>query len=412
MLLAAEPGTLSILVVVGLIILVWRPANRGTRALVIGLAVIIGVGIVALTSYRSHQVQQSARESNWSWQAQEMARQNRQRAESFARDAQARSEALARDAQQRSDAIARSAATRFTTPPRVQHSNGRLTAEVKAPAATQSGTAPLSVATKKSSLFAALSDAVVHAWTSSGTTPPTAIAKQPENLLNHGPPLPANPNRTRYADLVKTPDQPPAWVNTTGQQQGDAYLMTVHVGPYTTLLECERELPKALQAAVAEYAELLLGDAHVHLPDDNLQPSLERQRWVETRPIDIAGAAQAMVVLHVQLGFDPAMQRQIRYLAEHAAQSATIYRRLKVTGLALGGLLGLLALAWGGLSLVGTQSQTKEENLTRETAPVAARKGPRFRHIFFGGLLAVLVILVILAVFWGVRVPAAFTPLP
>ncbi len=166
-------------------------------------------------------------------------------------------------------------------------------------------------------------------------------------------------------------------------------------------------MPRALQAAVGEYAGLLLGHSgvQVSVPDDMLQASLTGQRCEEKRPIEIEidGAKQDMVVLHVQLGFDPAMQRQIRYLAEHAAQSATIYQRLKLSGLALGGLLGLLALAWGGLSAITRRQDTATD---QELAPTVVAKSHKFTVLLVTG---VFVAIAFLAAYWlvgaGVPIP-------
>ena len=80
------------------------------------------------------------------------------------------------------------------------------------------------------------------------------------------------PDGSQPRDVPAKP-QPPAWVNAAPKMEDDCYMMSVRVGPFTTPLECERELPKALQGAVAEYAELSLGPeaAAVRLPDDDLQ---------------------------------------------------------------------------------------------------------------------------------------------
>jgi len=281
--------------------------------------------------------------------------------------------------------------------------NRRLASQVS------KATAPLPpAAPQKADLFSALGKAVFQAWTSSASTSRTSVAEKTSKSPSAHP-LPLSQREKRGLsppvgrDAAKP--QPPAWVNAAPQQQGDVYLMTLHVGPFTTLLECERDLPKALQAAVAEYADLLLGHsgAQVSMPDDMLQATLVRQRWEEKRPIEIEidGAKQDMVVLHVQIGFDPAMQRQIRYLAEHAAQSATIYQRLKIMGLALGGLFGLLALAWGGLSAMTRRQETSRDTTSvEELTPAIAAKRHRFSVLLVVGVLATIAFLAFLAAFW------------
>ena len=120
-------------------------------------------------------------------------------------------------------------------------------------------------------------------------------------------------------------------------------------------MECERELPKALQGAVSEYAELSLGPeaAAVRLPDDVLQ-QLVRDRWTEARPMEIGGGSQDMVSLHAQVVFDADMQQRIK--AE--AQRLVIDRRVQGAAVVFGGVLGLLALAWGGLKMVTRAART------------------------------------------------------
>jgi hypothetical protein len=206
-----------------------------------------------------------------------------------------------------------------------------------APRVVEAAPAPLppksSAATEtrqpKVTLIAALRQAIVQAWTARGL-PASAEA----------PPKPA------AASQPDVPARPPGWVNAAPQMQDNGYRMSVRVGPFTTPLECERELPKALQGAVTEYAELSLGPeaAAVRLPDDVLR-QLVRQRWTEVRPMEIGGGSQDMVSLHALVVFDVPMQQRIK--AE--AQRLLIGQRVRGGAMVFGGVLGLLALAWGGL---------------------------------------------------------------
>ena len=171
----------------------------------------------------------------------------------------------------------------------------------------------------------------------------------------HGGPAKAAPAATKKPAAAEKHDgapaqpEPPEWVNAAPALVDGIYQVSLHVGPYTTPLECEREAPKALQAAVAEYAGILLGSqaaTGVSLPDDLLLHNVS-DRWTENRPFEIAGGTQDMVMLHLRLHITPALQQQIR----DAAERAIVDRRLKDAGGALGGVLCLLALAWGGLRL-------------------------------------------------------------
>jgi len=185
----------------------------------------------------------------------------------------------------------------------------------------------------KTPLIIALRDALLQAWTVR-SLPPTAAA-------------PAKPAKASQAD-VRTLSEPPAWVNAAPQMEGDDYRMSVHSGPYTTPLECMRELPKALQSALAEYADLSLGSeaARVHLSDDALQEFIQ-ERWTESRPMEIDGASQDMVTLHALVVFDG----RTKQLLKAGAERLMIDKRVQGAGVVFGGVLGLLALTWGGLKL-------------------------------------------------------------
>ena len=162
---------------------------------------------------------------------------------------------------------------------------------------------------------------------------------------------PSTPPKDESDDAAPQPPQPPAWVKAEPKTQGNVYLMTRQTGPYSTTLECDREVPKALQSAASEYAQLLLGGdqaRYVHLPESELR-QLERERWVEPRTIELGGETKEMLTVHLLIGFDPALQQEIRTMAENAV----VTQRLQGAGVVLGGVLGLLVLVWGGLSLMG-----------------------------------------------------------
>ena len=191
-----------------------------------------------------------------------------------------------------------------------------------------------------------------------------------------------------------SPQPPPAWVKGELTTKNGIYFLTRQTDPYSTTLECDRDVPAALQSAVSEYAQLLLGNdqaKNVRLPEDDLQ-HLERDRWVEPRTIEIGGESKRMHTLHLLIGFDSAMQQEIRMMAENA----TVAQRLKGAGVVLGGVLGLLALVWGGLSFMGNRQGV---NLVQEAAaPVAvkARAWPAFSTVAVACLLAVIIGIVML----------------
>ena len=192
----------------------------------------------------------------------------------------------------------------------------------------------------KMTMLAALRQAVVHAWSTRGSAP---VAEAPEKPEVGG--QRSAVRQPKEPDVPARP-QPPAWVNAAPKMQDDRYVMSVWVGPFTTPLECERKLPDRLQEAVSEYAEISLDPeaAAVRLPDDALL-HLVRERWTEVQPIEIGGDSQPMVSLHALVVFDADAQKKIK----DEAQRLVITKRLQGAAVLFGGLLGLLALAWGGL---------------------------------------------------------------
>ena len=162
-------------------------------------------------------------------------------------------------------------------------------------------------------LLSAFRQAIVQAWTTRGSAP---VAEAPEK-----------PAKTNQPDVPVKP-RPPDWVNAAPTLGDHCYRVSVPVGPFTTLLECKRELPRKLQGVVAEYAELSLGPeaAAVRLPDDALQ-ELVSETWTDVRPMEIGGGSQDMVSLHALVTIDDSMQKRIaseaqRLVIGHRVQGA------------------------------------------------------------------------------------------
>ena len=138
----------------------------------------------------------------------------------------------------------------------------------------------------------------------------------------------------------------PAWVNAPPQLVGDAYQMSIAVGPYTTRAECDAKLPEALQEALGHYVDVCLGDQAVddiRLPADYLRQQLVKAQWEETRQLSVG----PMIWLHVLLQFDRKIKDRI--LEEH--RQAIIGQRLHAaaTWSAIG--LALLTVAFGYLKI-------------------------------------------------------------
>ena len=189
----------------------------------------------------------------------------------------------------------------------------------------------------KMTVIAALRRAAIQAWAAGTETPVKADRDLPAGAPARG-------------------SQPPGWVNAASKMQDGCYTMSVHAGPFTTPLECERELPKALQGAVSEYAELALGReaASLRLPDDALQ-QLVHERWTDVRSMEIGGSSQDMFSLHALVVFDAPMQQRIK----SEAQRLVISRRVQGAAVVFSGVLGLLALAWGGLKIATRRQEVK-----------------------------------------------------
>jgi hypothetical protein len=173
---------------------------------------------------------------------------------------------------------------------------------------------------------------------------------------------PVKPDKSETASKPAAPpkeesdDDPPrprpAWVNAEPRVQGGVYLTTRKTDPHVTTLECERDVSAALQSAVSEYAQALMGDAgYVRLSASDMA-RLERDRWDEPRTIEIGGESKPMHTLHLLIGFDKKIKEHILDQAQNVAENVVVAKRLKGVGFVLGGVLGLLALSWGVLRLI------------------------------------------------------------
>jgi len=275
-------------------------ANPRTRPFVIGLGALVGVGVLLLATFRASRFETGIDVP----QSIEIPMKSQVRIEAAG------------------NVHVKEQAPKITLP----------AARASAPAPSPPPTSTSSVERPKMTLFAALRQAVVQAWIAHGSLP---VAEAPEN-----------PTKTHQPAAAKL--QPPAWVNAGPKTEGDNCVTSVRAGPFMTPLECERELPKALQAAVADYAGILFGPeaAAVRLPDDALL-KLVSERWAEARTMEIDGGSQDMVTLFAKVDFTPAVRDEIRL----AVQQLVIGRRLQGAAVILSGVLGALALAWGGLRL-------------------------------------------------------------
>jgi len=138
---------------------------------------------------------------------------------------------------------------------------------------------------------------------------------------------------------------PPDWIDTEPGLVGDTYQVSLQIGPFQTLPECEAKLPEALDQALHDYVRQYLGPAaaaKVRFPSETLEKELVKERWEETRLFETVGP---MKQLHLLLEFDPKMQQEIARRWDQARLNS----RLWYTGTGLAAVLALLAVVYVGL---------------------------------------------------------------
>lgn len=129
-------------------------------------------------------------------------------------------------------------------------------------------------------------------------------------------------------------------------ERGD-YHLTIHAGPHKNLDDCEAELAEKRQAALAAYAEKLLGpDASERLDFERFIFLNEIPESPQTETTEDPQFGQ-MYNIHSELTFDRNIQQQLR--SEY--HDAVIGNRLKVTGVASASVLLLLSAVFGYLKL-------------------------------------------------------------
>jgi len=175
-------------------------------------------------------------------------------------------------------------------------------------------------------------------------------------------------NKTDSAETAKMPSAPkrPDWVDKPpfvwragkGSEfpdyyrvvhvkpvDGDAYVMSVSTGPYSTLQECEAKIPEVLQSAVNQFVERYLGSqwmGYVQLSPDQLS-QLVVAEYEETKDFSIAKMTQ----LHFLMNFD----QKAKELIGEALNLRLFNNRAAVAGTGFFGLWLLMAVIWGYLKL-------------------------------------------------------------
>jgi len=141
------------------------------------------------------------------------------------------------------------------------------------------------------------------------------------------------------ADAEAKKNDRPAWVDASPGLVDNAYEMAVAVGPYTSVEECEAEVPAAIRLAVAHYIEVCQGQPaprYAQWWDEAFCRNLIKSRWEEITQHSIGPMRQ----LHLLLEFDQHDKQRI--LA--GLKQAVIHRRLSYAGVGAAGMLGSLGL--------------------------------------------------------------------
>lgn len=217
--------------------------------------------------------------------------------------------------------------------------------------------APSTPAQSPGESVATASDAKEEAKASS---PPAAAepAKKEESKADEAKPADAKPADAKLADAKladsagndknKEPQKP--WGDGRPQLIGDTYQMTVTVGPYASLLECDAKTPEAIREVVDQYAEIAAGQpiaGKLTSLDDAFCRQLVKERWEETTQHPFG----AMYQLHLLVQFDRKAKERIL----DACQDLQVEQRLWLVGAAAMGLLGMLAAAYGYLKVTAAR---------------------------------------------------------
>ncbi|GEM_PF-2388369 len=143
----------------------------------------------------------------------------------------------------------------------------------------------------------------------------------------------------------------PDWVDAEPGTVGDAYRMSVAVGPYTTRAECDAHLPGALQDAIDRYAAVCFADEQpgrrIVLPDDFLS-RLVKEYWEETREYSVG----PMTTLHVLLEFD----RKAKDRVQDARRRSIVGDRIWWAGLGFFAWIVFLGVLYAVLQLMGRKT--------------------------------------------------------
>jgi len=138
----------------------------------------------------------------------------------------------------------------------------------------------------------------------------------------------------------------PAWVDHPPKRIGNVYRVAVSAGPYRDAEECHQALvPKLLDAVHQRIAQLTASGDPLSLDQlglglDFVLREICHEEWVESTERSYA----EMKIVHVQLEFDAAVNKQLRTAIRDYQRESRITQVGGIAGLSLGGLALLFGL--------------------------------------------------------------------
>lgn len=138
----------------------------------------------------------------------------------------------------------------------------------------------------------------------------------------------------------------PGWVDHKPPTNGPSYMMVAVVGPYTSRLECDAQLPAVAQRAVDDFVAAYLGSewaGRVQLSHEYILSQLVKDKWEEP----VQASFGPMVQVHVLLDFDHRVKEHLKAQRDHSI----VMRRLGVLGTGVGAALLVLCIAFVVLKL-------------------------------------------------------------
>ena len=141
----------------------------------------------------------------------------------------------------------------------------------------------------------------------------------------------------------------PAWIDDKPHDEPDGYQLVVAVGPYSTEVECQREMPAKLRQALDDYLELHWPAGLRPRVDASLDMLLSKQFNIvrEMYRETVQSSFGPMQMLHARLVFGD----EVKQWCQELARERLLYRRLAVAGGLLGLVFGAMTVAWGYLRL-------------------------------------------------------------